>query len=157
MSLQAVAVAALVDGNRILLIKRTKPAYVGYWSLPGGKVEKNEHVSDAAVREVLEECGITAEVKGYLGSVSEHLVESGSVLNHFLLHFYELSAGSFEAKQGDEGLLGWFDLTSIESIKDRTIPSDYLMIVKMLKEREKNYYNCVIEKCGENHVLRKFE
>lgn len=45
----------VVDKNgRILVIKR-----LGVWDLPKGKVEKNESLEEAAIREVEEECGIT--------------------------------------------------------------------------------------------------
>ncbi|MCB9196620.1 MAG: NUDIX domain-containing protein [Flavobacteriales bacterium] len=40
--------------NQILFIDR-----LGYWDLPKGKVEKDEELKLAAIREVEEECGIT--------------------------------------------------------------------------------------------------
>ncbi|MGC9310495.1 MAG: NUDIX hydrolase [Candidatus Aenigmatarchaeota archaeon] len=55
----AVAIAALINENKILLIKRLKGDYAGFLGLPGGKVEKDEHVSEAAKREILEEAGIS--------------------------------------------------------------------------------------------------
>ena len=63
-----VAIAALIHDNKILLIKRIKGNYVGYWSLPGGKIEKQEHVSEAAVREIAEELGEESEVMRFLGA-----------------------------------------------------------------------------------------
>ena len=82
----SVVVAALVINNKILLIKRVRGSYVGLWALPGGKIEKNEHLSQAATREILEESGIHSEFKEHLGFVSEHLVEDGEITQHFLLH-----------------------------------------------------------------------
>jgi len=32
-----------------------------------------------------------------------------------------------------------------------------MMIQRMIQKKEKNYYNCVIEKVGDAHFLRKFE
>jgi len=58
---------------------------------------------------------------------------------------------------GNEGELSWFDLSLINKNKDKIIPSDYAMIEKMIKNRGKSYYNCVVEKIGEDHFLRKFE
>jgi 8-oxo-dGTP pyrophosphatase MutT (NUDIX family) len=40
--------------NKVLLIKRN-----GLWDLPKGKVEQGETYTEAALREVTEECGIT--------------------------------------------------------------------------------------------------
>lgn len=41
------------EGN-LLVIHR-----LGYWDLPKGKLEKNESIEEAAIREVEEECGIS--------------------------------------------------------------------------------------------------
>ncbi|MDH5379854.1 MAG: NUDIX domain-containing protein [Cyclobacteriaceae bacterium] len=48
-------------GNRCLMIYR-----LGKWDLPKGKINKNEDPKLAAVREVEEECGVQARVKGKL-------------------------------------------------------------------------------------------
>jgi len=86
----AVVIAALIQEGRILLIRRRRGDYANLWGLPGGKVERNEHLSEAAVREIAEECGVDAEFKRYVGLVSEHLREDGRVVQHFLLHVCEL-------------------------------------------------------------------
>lgn len=154
----AVAICALVKGGKILLIKRIRGDYVGMWSLPGGKIERDEHTSDAAVREIREESGIESRFVSHLGCVSEHLVENGKVVNHFLLNLCELEPKTTEIKSGGEGELKWFDLGNLP--KEEIIPSDLLMIEKMVKKRECNsYYNCVIEKTssGSHHELKKFE
>ncbi len=39
----------------VLLIKRQNPPYQDYWALPGGFVEKDESLYDAACRELCEE------------------------------------------------------------------------------------------------------
>jgi 8-oxo-dGTP pyrophosphatase MutT (NUDIX family) len=49
--------ATLPDG-RILVIKRR-----GKWDLPKGKVEKGESLQEAAIREVVEECGLNPNPK----------------------------------------------------------------------------------------------
>ena len=56
----AVAVVAREDGA-VLMIRRTDN---GYWALPGGAIEMNESVAEAAVRETFEETGIQVEVTG---------------------------------------------------------------------------------------------
>ena len=153
----SIVVCSLIDDNNILLLKRIKCDYIGYWSFPGGKIEKREHALDAAIRELREESGIDAKVSNYLGLVSEHLIEDGIHKQHFLLHFYELHTENPTIISGNEGRLAWFDLDTIENYKDTIIPSDYLMIDKMVKRKEKNHYSCVIEKLGDKHILRKFE
>lgn len=47
--------------NKILLIKENAGPAKGRWKIPGGSVDPNEEVKDAAMREVLEETGIETE------------------------------------------------------------------------------------------------
>jgi len=59
----AVAVDCVVFGLddtdlRVLLIQRDLPPYEGSWALPGGFVETDESLEEAARRELLEETGI---------------------------------------------------------------------------------------------------
>lgn len=61
--LTRVAVAIIeriVDGQQQVLFAQrpTGKAYAGYWEFPGGKIEGNESVIDALVREIDEELGI---------------------------------------------------------------------------------------------------
>lgn len=51
---------AVVDGPRVLLIKRDNYPGVGLWALPGGIMEVNEPPDDAAVRELKEETNVAA-------------------------------------------------------------------------------------------------
>ena len=45
----------------LLLIERGHPPYQGMWALPGGFVEMDETLEEAATRELKEESGITFE------------------------------------------------------------------------------------------------
>ena len=49
----------LLRGDEILVGKRTGTTGSGSLSLPGGHLEENESISDCALRELYEECGIT--------------------------------------------------------------------------------------------------
>jgi ADP-ribose pyrophosphatase YjhB (NUDIX family) len=152
-----VAISALIDRNRILLIKRKGGDYRGLWGLPGGKIERGEQLSEAAVREIMEESGIEAEFREHLATVSEHLVENNRVMEHFLLHVCDLVPKSTGITRGREGELAWFGLDGIEGMKDSIIPSDLVMIERIIRNRESRYYDCVTEKVGDRHILRKFE
>lgn len=57
----------------------------------------------------------------------------------------------------DEGDTAWFILSKLQELQEELIPGDHMMIQRMILKKEKNYYNCIIEKVGDAHFLRKFE
>ncbi|TDW23458.1 NUDIX domain-containing protein [Kribbella kalugense] len=62
------AAAAVMDGGRLLLTKRSDN---GEWCLPGGGVEPGERPAEAAERETLEETGLSVRVTELLGVYSD--------------------------------------------------------------------------------------
>jgi 8-oxo-dGTP diphosphatase len=153
----SVAVCVLVRDGHILLLKRVKDPYAGYWSLPAGKIKHGEHVSEAAVREAFEETGLVTDFSNHLGIVSEHITENGGLIFHSLMHVCELEQKTTEIRESNEGALKWFPLSGIEKTEHVIIPSDLLMITKLRANPEKKYYDCVMEKVGADHVIHKFE
>lgn len=63
-----VGVGAVVvnDQNQVLVVKEKHFYKVPMWKLPGGYVEPGENLVDAAIREVEEETGITAQFESIL-------------------------------------------------------------------------------------------
>jgi len=58
----------VADGDgRYLMVRETKAVARGRMAMPGGMLEPDESIVDAAVREVLEETGLTVEVTRLLG------------------------------------------------------------------------------------------
>ncbi|WP_322096021.1 NUDIX hydrolase [Pelagibius litoralis] len=53
------ALAVVVRGAEVLLVRRANPPQAGEWGFPGGKVESGETVLEAARRELREETGLT--------------------------------------------------------------------------------------------------
>lgn len=54
----------------IVLVRRKFEPFVGDWCLPGGFIEAAEHPQESAIREVLEETGLTIEI--------DRLLEAGA-------------------------------------------------------------------------------
>lgn len=60
-----VALALIRRDDTVLLVQQRDPP--GYWSLPGGVVERGESPDQAAIREVKEETGLDIRLKRAVG------------------------------------------------------------------------------------------
>ena len=56
--------ALIVKDGKVLLVRRAQEPGKGYWTNPGGYIEQNELIHDTIRREVQEEAGVDAVVKG---------------------------------------------------------------------------------------------
>jgi 8-oxo-dGTP diphosphatase len=59
--------AAIIRGDRLLIVRRARPPADGVFTLPGGVVEVGETLTEAITREVMEETGLTIEPVGLAG------------------------------------------------------------------------------------------
>jgi len=59
--------ALVVRNGKVLLIRRAIEPFRGYWDIPGGFCEVDEHPVQTAIREVREETGLEIELTGILG------------------------------------------------------------------------------------------
>jgi len=56
--------ALVVKEDKVLLVRRAQEPGKGFWTNPGGYIEQLEPIEETIVREVTEESGIEATVKG---------------------------------------------------------------------------------------------
>ncbi len=99
--------AIILKDNQILLMERNNHGK-HYWIFPGGKVEENETLEEAALREVAEETTIQTKLTKKL--YSHYYEDSDAFLNnqHFFLGEYisgepQLSADSEELQDNAKG------------------------------------------------------
>jgi ADP-ribose pyrophosphatase YjhB (NUDIX family) len=91
----------------------------GVWTLPGGLVEAGETLAEAALRELTEEVGITAEVVGVL-SPTEIIVrdEAGRARHHYVVHPHAALWCGGEPVAGPEALgVRWAALDEIAGLE----------------------------------------
>ena len=79
----------ILDGDRVLLVKRAHEPLKGEWSLPGGGVELGETLEAAIAREVLEETGLKVVI-GPLVEVFDriHRAADGRIEYHYVIADY---------------------------------------------------------------------
>ena len=81
--------AVIVEGGKVLIVKRRFEPLAGQWSLPGGAVEVGETLEQSIAREMLEETGLEVEV-GPVIEVFDRITrdDAGQVRYHFVLVDY---------------------------------------------------------------------
>ena len=79
--------AVVIDGTKVLLVRRGQEPLKGEWSLPGGALELGETLQQGVVREVLEETGLIV-IPGGIIEILDRIVPdegSGRVRYHYVL------------------------------------------------------------------------
>lgn len=109
--------AVVVDGPRVLLVRRLHPPLAGHWSLPGGAIELGEPAAAAVAREVREETGLDVEV-GPVVDVLDRIERDtdGRVLFHYVLVDYRCRpAGGILRAGSDADAVAWVDASELDA------------------------------------------
>lgn len=119
--------------NDFLFIERN-----GLWDLPKGKVEKNETIEQAAIREIEEECGIEKPVINYLMGYTFHTYEYKGipVLKKnwwFLLNYSGTKKVTPQKEEGISQVI-WLQKKQWEKVMENTYPS-IVQVLSMAKKK----------------------
>ncbi len=128
-----VGVGCLVlEGSRILLVKRAYPPGKGKWSIPGGHVELGEGLAEAAARELLEETGLEGEPLGVVNVDDAITVEDGRVKYHYVLVTVLMRPTGGSLRPGGDALEARF-VDLLEALKLDLAPSVRGLIEKIVE------------------------
>ena len=107
--------AAILDGDRVLLVKRGHAPLKGHWSLPGGTVELGETLENALAREVREETGLEITI-GPVVEVFDRIDRSpdGRIAYHFVIvDFACTTTGGHLAHASDAEDARWVQVSDL--------------------------------------------
>ncbi|MEE9353697.1 MAG: NUDIX hydrolase [Candidatus Thorarchaeota archaeon] len=123
----------VIEGNKILLVKRGQSPHQGEWALPGGFVEYGETSEAAAKREVQEETGIAIELSAIMGVYSDPDRDPrGHTVS--VVFIGEMVSGQLQG--GDDAAdAKWYDINDLHEVQ---LAFDHGMIVQDLRHWLKN-------------------
>jgi len=105
--------AIVIDGGRVLLLKRKKEPEAGLWGIQGGAVEFGETIDQAVERELKEELGIECEIVRLLG-VTDHIVPEEGVHWVSPVFLAKITSGTPKnAEPEKHSEMRWFDLDNL--------------------------------------------
>jgi 8-oxo-dGTP diphosphatase len=109
----AVIFAVTADTTKLLLIKRGHDPYKGKWAIPGGFINIDEELEDAAARELQEETGLTGihlEQMHTFGTVGRD--PRGRQIT--IVYMGIIKEGLDRIKAGDDAAMAqWFDINNL--------------------------------------------
>ena len=121
-----VVAAIIVDDKKVFATQRGYGEFKGGWEFPGGKVEENETLEEAIVREIKEELDTEIEVKSLLNTI-----EYDYPTFHLSMACFTCSvkSGHFVLKEHEAAK--WLDKENLDSVA--WLPADQGLI-EQIKE-----------------------
>jgi len=109
----------IVEGGRLILVRRGAEPALGKWSFPGGAVELGERIRASAVREAKEECGLDVELVDGIPMDAYDVLKvdvNGRLRYHYvLLQFLAKPKGGVLDAKSDVTDVRWVPINEVEN------------------------------------------
>ena len=111
------------NNGKVLVQDRVDPNWKGI-TFPGGHVDKGESFTDAVIREVFEETGLTILAPQLCG-IKDWPEEDGS---RYIVLFYKTDKFVGELRSSDEGEVFWTDIDELSKLSLAKDMADMLKV-----------------------------
>lgn len=127
--------------NKILMINRNKPPFMGMWNALGGHKEENESPMECAIREIFEESNIIVD-NASLISISTWNYDDDEIYVYISNLPSSFNIDNYPVKI-DEGIIDFKDIDWIINPKNYGIIEDLRVFLKDIKNGEKHDYHLI--------------
>ena len=128
----ATAIIPFPEG-KILLIKRNTKPFVGYWALPGGRMDPGETIEQTVVRECKEETGLDVAIVRKVGEYVERGTKDDIEYEYYPTCFVVKVVGGEVKRQESE--IQEIQLFSLNALPNPLAFEHNKMIVDYLKDK----------------------
>ena len=135
------------DRDKVLIQNKIDDESWNGITFPGGHVEKDEPFTDAVIREVFEETGLTISSPQLCG-IKDWIQDDGS---RYMVLLYKTDKFTGELKSSDEGEVYWIELNELFQMKLANDMNDLIKVFIDDNLSECHYY---IENKEWKHVLK---
>lgn len=107
-----VIVKKTTQENQLLLIKRKNEPFKGCWALPGGFVDEDEDLEQAAIRELFEETQVKVSNLEQIGAFGKpNRDPRGHMVS--VAYFGNVPINTVATASDDAQEIGWYSLTNL--------------------------------------------
>jgi 8-oxo-dGTP pyrophosphatase MutT (NUDIX family) len=131
----AIAIVPHEESAGFLLTRRAPRlnAHAGQWALPGGRIDKDESVIEAALREVNEEINLVPQASDVLGTLDAYPTRSGYLITPVIMWIDNLDG--MAPNPGEVASIHPFGLSELERADSPvflTIPESEKPVIRLL-------------------------
>jgi ADP-ribose pyrophosphatase len=155
-----VVLIALFDKSKILLAKRKREPYKGFYGILGGRQTFGMLTKDIVKKEILEETGFSIKEDSIetRGLYSEILLDKeGDPKDHFIFRVCKAQVDSKiteNLEATDIEKFKWFDLPLSDEIKSKVIPTDLIMLEHILSSNKHDFKEFVMQETDDPNELK---